>query len=101
MPVLPPETCPAAEKPLLRARAPVSPRLLGVEDAGKMLGIGLSSVYRLIGRGELDGVKIDDRSLIPVESMDKFIATRQKVKVTMLRGPRHRKLGASTSAQRL
>tara|TARA_B100000749_G_scaffold218903_1_gene173918 strand:- start:272 stop:469 length:198 start_codon:yes stop_codon:yes gene_type:complete len=36
-----------------------------VEEAGKLLGIGRSSAYGAIGRGELPSIKIGQRILMP------------------------------------
>ena len=80
-------------KSLARERGPAQPRLLSVEDAARMLGLGLTSTYNLVARGELNAIKIGDRSLIPVENIDKFIASRPKAKIAAPRGPRRRRLG--------
>ena len=80
-------------KSLARERGPAKPRLLGVEDTARMLGLGLSSVYNLIARGELDAIKIGDRSLIRVETVNQFIASRPAVKAAPRRASRKRRLG--------
>jgi excisionase family DNA binding protein len=66
---------------------------ISVEDTARMLGLGLSSVYNLIAHGELAAIKIGDRSLIAVETVDKFIASRPKVKAAPRRASRKRGLG--------
>src|SRR5262249_4983280 len=78
-------------KSLARERGPAKPRLLSVEDAARMLGLGLSSVYNLRTRGDLDAIKMGDRPLIKVESVDKFIAPRPPAKIAPPRPKRGRR----------
>ena len=54
--------------------------LVPVLTAGRMLGIGRTKVYELVGDGELELVHIGCRALIPVDSVHSFAArlrTRQ------------------------
>lgn len=54
--------------------------LVPVLTAGRMLGIGRTKVYELVGQGELELVHIGCRALIPVDSVHSFAArlrTRQ------------------------
>jgi excisionase family DNA binding protein len=46
--------------------------LVPVLTAGRMLGIGRTKVYELVGEGELELVHIGARALIPVESVQDF-----------------------------
>ncbi|WP_404337924.1 helix-turn-helix domain-containing protein [Sphingomonas sp. MMS12-HWE2-04] len=39
-----------------------------------MLGIGRTKVYQLINRGELETIKLDESVLIPVRSLEAFVA---------------------------
>jgi excisionase family DNA binding protein len=79
-------------KPSLRERAPVKPRLLSVNDTAVTLGLGVTSIYGLIARKEIAAIKVGDRNLIKVESIDKFIASRPAVEVKPPR-KRRRRLG--------
>jgi len=57
----------------------LEPRLLSVEDAGAYLAISPWTVRDLIGRGELNSVRIGRRVLLRREDLDRFIEiqTRQ------------------------
>jgi excisionase family DNA binding protein len=46
--------------------------LVPVLTAGRMLGIGRTKVYELVGEGELELVHIGARALVPVESVHDF-----------------------------
>jgi excisionase family DNA binding protein len=43
--------------------------LISIPEAGKMLSVGRSTLYRLIGDGQLETVKIGRRTLIRVTSI--------------------------------
>ena len=54
------------------------PRLtVRVADATKMLGIGRSKLYELIGAGEVETIKLGTATLIIVESMHALIERRR------------------------
>lgn len=48
--------------------------LVPVLTAGRMLGIGRTKVYELVGAGELELVHIGVRALVPVASVHEFAA---------------------------
>jgi hypothetical protein len=48
--------------------------LVPVVVAGRMLGIGRTKIYELVGLGELELVHIGCRALVPVESVHDFAA---------------------------
>jgi excisionase family DNA binding protein len=48
--------------------------LLSIEDAGKALGVGRSTVYELIGSGDLELVHIGRSARVPVEAVQAFVA---------------------------
>lgn len=57
--------------------APVSgtpDRLLDVDSASAMLGIGRSRLYHEMGAGRLRSIKVGRRRLIPASAIDRFIA---------------------------
>jgi hypothetical protein len=45
-----------------------------VLTAGRMLGIGRTKVYELVGTGDLELVHIGARALVPVDSVQEFAA---------------------------
>lgn len=49
-------------------------RLVGLVEAGRMLAVGRTTVYRLLRDDQLEGVKIGRRQLVTVESIDAYIA---------------------------
>lgn len=65
-----------------------------MNEAAIVLGLGVTSIYNLIARDQLAAIKIGHRSLIEVESIDKFIASRPAAKVVVpRRSRRKRRLG--------
>lgn len=48
-------------------------RLVSIETATQVLGIGRTTVYDLINRGELRSTKIGRRTLLAVEDIDAFV----------------------------
>jgi excisionase family DNA binding protein len=49
------------------------PRLIPVEEAARLLGIGRSTTYDLIRTGRLRSVKIGKRRLVPAAAIDEAI----------------------------
>lgn len=49
------------------------PRLLDVPKTCASLGIGRSTFYELVARGEVEVVHIGRRALVPVDSIDAYI----------------------------
>ena len=49
------------------------PRLIPVEEAARLLGIGRSTAYDLIRAGRLRSVKIGKRRLVPAGAVDETI----------------------------
>lgn len=47
--------------------------LLTIEDAGKALGVGRSTIYQLIADGDLEVVHIGRSARVPVESVEGFV----------------------------
>ena len=48
-------------------------RLVSIEVAAQLLGIGRTTVYDLVNRGELRSTKIGRRTLLAVEDIDAFV----------------------------
>jgi excisionase family DNA binding protein len=51
-----------------------STRVLRVEEAARVLGIGRSLVYDLIRSGRLRSFKVGSRRLIPIAAIDEVIS---------------------------
>lgn len=69
-------------KAIVRDSAPVKPRLLSVAQTATMLGVGTSTVYHLTTDKKLAAIKIGDRSLTMVETVDTFIASQPAATAT-------------------
>jgi len=64
----------------VRAEAPSGPdRLLGVDQAAAMLGLGRTAVYGELQAGRLRSVKVGARRLVSAAAVAEFIADRQNV----------------------
>jgi len=64
---------------LSRARSSIPPNeqlagLLSARDAAEWLGIGRTSLYKLISLGEIPTVKILDRRLVAVVDLEAYVA---------------------------
>ena len=55
-------------------RHPEAQLLPIVPDTTDRLGVGRTSVYKLVADGELEAVKIGRRTLVVAESVDAYIA---------------------------
>ena len=54
------------------------PLLVSVADAARMLGIGRSSMWKLIGRGEIGARRIGRRTLIRRQALENFAGVADK-----------------------
>jgi excisionase family DNA binding protein len=52
---------------------PQTPLAVPVPEAARMLGVGVSTTYRLIGEGKLATCQIGTRRLVRVSSLRKFV----------------------------
>jgi excisionase family DNA binding protein len=63
----------------LRAQPPpplpygASPRAVSIIQAGLMLNLSRSTIYRMIGAGRLKAVKVGARTVIPIASLDAIL----------------------------
>lgn len=53
----------------MESRSKTEPLFVGILDAGDMLGVGRSSIYRLIHDGKLKAIKLGTRRLVPTASI--------------------------------
>jgi excisionase family DNA binding protein len=54
------------------------PLLVSVKDASRMLGIGRSSMWKLISRGEIETRRIGRRTLIRRQALENFAGVADK-----------------------
>ena len=55
---------------------PLGPITVRIKDACRMTGIGRSKLYELIDTGEIETFKVGTMTLIPVESIRRFLITK-------------------------
>lgn len=58
-----------------RPASPPEPLLLTVAEAAALLGLGRTTLYELILRGDLMTVKIGRARRVPVASLQQFVAS--------------------------
>ena len=68
--------------------APLQPLLCSIEAGKTIIGRGTQAIYDLIGAGKIKAVKSNGRTLLVVESLRKYAAELEPVKVAP---PRKRK----------
>ena len=57
----------------------MTPRLtVRVPDAMRMLGIGRTKLYELVGQGEIDIIKIGKATRVVVESLHAFVSRQRE-----------------------
>ena len=54
----------------------IQPLVLSVDGTARALGIGRSSVYLLLRRGQLDAIKVGRRTLITTASVERLVCER-------------------------
>ena len=47
--------------------------LLSVKDAAQLLGVGKTTIYKLLGQRAIDAVKIGRKTLLRVESLERWL----------------------------
>jgi len=50
-----------------------SPRAVSIIQAGRMLNVSRSTIYRLIGAKRLRAIKVGARTVIPIASLDAIL----------------------------
>ena len=66
-----------SHKNKVRPNDHAKPLTVRIRDACRMTGIGRSKLYELIGRGEIETIKIGTITLVPVAGLEDFLH-RQK-----------------------
>src|SRR5205814_1367360 len=61
----------------VRMGAGVAPLLLTIPQAASVLAVGRTTVYELIGAGDLEAVHIGRSARVPVASIELFVARRR------------------------
>ncbi len=63
--------------PKKSSTAPVERLSVGAEEAAQILGVGRSTVFKLVKEGQLRGVKLGKRRLFTVRELEALLATLQ------------------------
>lgn len=58
-----------------------------VSEAAEAIGIGRSMLYTLLGRGELQSVRVGRRTLIPVQAVLEFLGVEAAIPALVTPGP--------------
>lgn len=61
-----------------RGRSAQEPLAMRIPEACRIMGIGRSKLYELIGAGELNIVKVGAITLIPMDSLRQFIDSHRR-----------------------
>ena len=57
--------------------AVLRPLTVRIREACRLTGIGRSKLYELIGAGEIEIVKVGTITLIPIQSLQRFLELRK------------------------
>jgi excisionase family DNA binding protein len=63
------------------AKRAIEPVLLPIQAAAEYLGLSVASLYRLIGLGRLQAVKAGGKTLLPVASLQAYVASLPLAKI--------------------
>jgi excisionase family DNA binding protein len=55
----------------------IEPVAVRIREAAAMLGIGRSTLYLCIAAGEIETIKVGRSTLVPVDSVKAFVASRR------------------------
>lgn len=64
-----------------KRRTTIEPITMRVPQACRYLGIGRSTLYVLIGEGEVEIVKLGSSTLVVTESLKRLVESRRKVTI--------------------
>jgi excisionase family DNA binding protein len=56
-----------------------APLCVRVNVAARMIGIGRTKLYELIGNGEVEAIKVGNATLIPTASLSAFVERQRKL----------------------
>ena len=59
----------------------IEPVAVRIPQAAAMLGIGRSTLYLCIAAGEIETIKVGRSTLVPVDSLKAFVASRRSSKL--------------------
>jgi hypothetical protein len=82
------------------SRMEIQPIAVSIPQAAQMIGRGIATIYELLGRKEIEGVKSDGRTLVKVTSLQAYIDRCPEAQITPRprRKPRHLREAETTNA---
>ena len=51
----------------------IAPKLVGISEAARIIGIGRTRLYQLIDKGDLESVHLGQRHLVKYDSIERFV----------------------------
>lgn len=63
-----------------REQGGIEPVAVRIPQAAAMLGIGRSTLYLCIAAGEIDTIKVGRSTLVPVDSLKAFVASKRSTR---------------------
>ncbi|HEV2596447.1 MAG TPA: helix-turn-helix domain-containing protein [Sphingomicrobium sp.] len=63
--------------PVPQPKQTIEPLTLSIKDASRLLGLGRTTIYRLIADRELEVIKIGHRTLVKTASLQRLVANRE------------------------
>jgi excisionase family DNA binding protein len=64
----------SSQAPRIPQQAGSAPRLLTLQEVGKILRVGRTTVWEMVNAGELSAVRLRGKLLIPREEPDRYLA---------------------------
>ena len=73
------------------SRMEIEPFLVSIPQTCQLVGRGTATIYELLGSGQLEARKSDNRTLVTMESIKRYVASlpRAEVKQRPHRKPQH------------
>ncbi len=64
--------------------------LLTIVEAARVLSIGRTTMYELVGAGEIDVVHIGRSARVPVAALEEYVDRQRRPRITVSRSKEHR-----------
>ena len=64
--------------------------LLTIVEAARALSIGRTTMYELVGAGEVEVVHIGRSARVPVAALEEYVERQRRARVTVSRSKEHR-----------
>ncbi len=64
--------------------------LLTIVEAARVLSIGRTTMYELVGAGEIEVVHIGRSARVPVAALEEYVDRQRRARITVSRSKEHR-----------